>query len=113
MKKEDFNIMASISVIENLKAELISVVGDLFKLLARGSNVAHNAILECISGGIIILYVLANRLGYTHIVVDDCIKKKLKEGIIEGDYIEKDGKDLSKLYSHIKDREFGGNGGKY
>lgn len=79
-------------------------IGNLFKLLTMGSNVAQNAILECISGGIILLYLLAERLGYSHTAVDETMKKKLKLGIIEEDEIEKDGKDLSKLYNHIKER---------
>ncbi len=108
MKREDFNIMANISLIENLKAELVCVIGDLFKLLSRGSNVAQNAILECISGAIILLYVLADRLGYSHVAIDECMKQKLKGGIVEGDNIEKDGKDLSNLYTHLKEREYGG-----
>lgn len=103
MRKEDLNIMASISFIENLKADLISVIGDLFKLLAKGSNIAQGAILECISGAIIILYLLANRLGYNPYKVDECIRGKLKDGIMEQDIIEKDGKDLSKLLRHMED----------
>lgn len=104
MRKEDFNIMASVNLIENLKADLICQVGHLFKLLSKGSNVAQNAILECISGAIILLYILANRLGYPYIAVDECMKKKLKTGMLEGDYIEKEGRDLSKLHSHLKEK---------
>lgn len=104
MKKEDFNIMTNIKIIEELKAELLCVIGDLFKLLTKGSNVVHDAILECISGAIIILYILADRLGYSFISVDENIKKKLKQGIIEEDEIEKQGKDLSRLHDHLKER---------
>ncbi|AWZ49735.1 MazG-like family protein [Hathewaya limosa] len=112
MRREDFNIMANVNAIEKLKAELICVIGDLFKLLCKGSNIAQDAILNCISGAIIILYVLASRLGYSHLSVDECMKQKLKTGIIEGDEIEKDNKDLSKLYTHLKEREYGGRNGK-
>lgn len=104
MKNEDFNIMSNIKTIENLKAELLCLVGDFFKLLAKGSNVAQEAILECISGAIIILYLLAERLGYSCTSVDENIKTKLKIGIIEEDIIEKENKALSSLYNHIKDR---------
>ncbi|MBP2034011.1 hypothetical protein J2Z42_002728 [Clostridium algifaecis] len=104
MKKEKFNIMYNVKIIEELKADLLCTIGNLFKLLTMGSNVAQNAILECISGGIILLYLLAERLGYSHTAVDETMKKKLKLGIIEEDEIEKDGKDLSKLYNHIKER---------
>lgn len=105
MKKDDLNIMYSVKVIEELKADLLCIIGDLFKLLTKGSNVAHQAILDCISGGIIIFYLLADRLGYSHAVVDDNVLKKLKVGIIEKDEVEKDGRSLSKLYNHLKEKE--------
>jgi MazG-like nucleotide pyrophosphohydrolase family protein len=108
MRRENLNIMTNVNIIERLKAELIAIIGDLFKLLCKGSNVAQDAILNCISGAIIILYILGERLGYSHVAVDECMKKKLKTGIIEEDQIEKDGKDLSKLYMHLKEREYGG-----
>ncbi|MBV7275795.1 MazG-like family protein [Clostridium thailandense] len=105
MRKDDFNIMYNVKVIEELKAELLCVIGDFFKLLTKGSNVAQEAILDCISGAMILLYLLAERLGYSHVAVDENMKKKLKSGIIEEDKIEKEGKDLSKLYTHLKERE--------
>jgi hypothetical protein len=104
MKRDEFNIMSNIKIIEQLKAELLCIIGDFFKLLTKGSNVAHDAILDCISGAIIVLYILAERLGYSFTAVDESIKKKLKLGIVEEDSIEKQGKDLSRLYTHIKER---------
>ncbi|PRR80334.1 MazG-like family protein [Clostridium liquoris] len=105
MKKDGFNIMRNIQVIEELKAELLCIIGDFFKLLTRGSNIAQGAILDCISGAIIVLYILAERLGYSYTAVDENIKKKLKMGIVEDDEIEKEGKDLSRLYAHLKERQ--------
>lgn len=104
MRKGDFNIMGNVKIIENLKADLLCIIGDFFKLLTRGGNIAQEAILDCISGAIIVLYVLGERLGYTHLAIDETMKKKLKIGIIEEDPMEKDGKDLSKLYNHLKER---------
>lgn len=104
MKKEEFKIMSDIKMIEGLKADLLCVIGDFFKILTKGANAAQDAILDCISGAIIILYILGNRLGYSHIEIDENMKKKLKLGIIEEDNIEKDGKDLTKLYNHLKER---------
>lgn len=104
MNREDFNIMSNIRIIENLKAELLCIIGDFFKLLARGSNIAQDSILECVSGAIIILYSLGRRLGYSYEDIDENIKKKLKLGIAEGDIIEREGKDLSNLYLHMKDK---------
>ena len=104
MRREEFNIMSNIKVIEGLKAELVCIVGDFFKLLSRGSNIAQDAILDCISGAIIILYILAEKLGYSHLAIDETMKKKLKVGIVEGHPLEKNGKELSKLYDHIRER---------
>jgi hypothetical protein len=104
MGKDDFNIISSVRMIESLKAELISIIGDLFKLMNRGTNVAKDSIIDCISGAMIILYILADRLGYSYQGVDDNIKAKLKTGIIENDDIELKGKDLSKLYTHFRER---------
>ncbi|MBC2582212.1 MazG-like family protein [Clostridium sp. DJ247] len=105
MKKEDFNIMHNVKIIEELKAELLSIIADFYKLLTRGSNVAQDAILDCISGAIIVLYLISERLGYSHTAVDENMRKKIRIGIIEEDKIEKEGKDLSKLYNHLKQRE--------
>ncbi|MHC6181525.1 MazG-like family protein [Clostridium sp. JNZ X4-2] len=105
MNKENFNIMYNVKIIEDLKADLLCIIGDFFKLLTKGSNVAQESILDCISGAIIILYLLAERLGYSHTAVDETMKKKLKIGIIEEDKIEQQGKDLSKLYNHLKEKD--------
>lgn len=104
MRREDFNIMSDIKIIEDLKAQLLCIIGEFYKLLTRGSNVAQEAILDCISGAIIILYVLADRLGYSYSAVDESMQKKLKIGIIEEDLIEKQGKNLSRLNTHLKER---------
>ena len=80
-KKEELNIMANIKIIEELKANLL-----------------------CIIGAILILYVLAQKLGYSCNEVDDELRKKLKLGIAEEHEYEKEGKSLTKLQNHIKGR---------
>ncbi|MEY8763266.1 MULTISPECIES: MazG-like family protein [Clostridium] len=105
MDKENFNIMYNVKIVEGLKADLLCIIGDFFKLLTKGSNVAKESVLDCISGAIIILYLLAERLGYSHTAVDETMKKKLKIGIIEEDKIELQGKDLTKLYNHLKEKD--------
>ena len=104
MKKEEFNIMANIKIIEELKASLLCLIGELYSLLTRGTNVARDSILNCISGAILILYVLAQKLGYTCSEVDEDMNKKLKIGIIEEHEYEREGKNLSKLQNHIRQR---------
>lgn len=104
MKKDDFNIMGDIKVIEDLKADILCILGDLFKLLTRGSNVAKDSIVNCISSIIILLYILADKLGYSAIEVDENMKKSLKIGIVEEDKLEKKGNNLTKLFNHLKER---------
>lgn len=104
MKKENFSIMTNIKIIEELKAQLICIIGEFFRLLTKGGNVAHYAILECISGAIIILYVLGEKLGYSFKDVDHVMDSKLDLGIKAEDQIEKEGKSLSNLRKHINNR---------
>ena len=54
MKRDDLNIMANIKMIEKLKANLLSIIAEFYHLLTKGSNVAQAAILNCISGAVII-----------------------------------------------------------
>jgi hypothetical protein len=105
MKREEFNIMSDIKIIAELKANLLCIIAEFYKLMTRGSNVAQEAILDCISGAIIVLYVLGDRLGYSYVSVDELIKKKLKIGVMDGDTLEKNGKNLSRLSTHLTDRE--------
>lgn len=104
MKKENFNIMTNIKIIEDLKAQLLCVIGELFKLLTKGNNVARDSILNCISGGIIIFYVLGEKLGYSFGDIDHTMKEKLDLGIRAEDQVEKEGKSLSKLKRYIDNR---------
>ena len=104
-KKEELNIMANIKIIEELKANLLCIIGEFFSLLlTRGTNVAKDSILNCIAGAILILYVLAQKLGYSCNEVDDELRKKLKLGIAEEHEYEKEGRSLTKLQNHIKGR---------
>ena len=96
--------MANIKMIEELKANLLCLIGDLYTLLTKGTNIARDSILNCISGAILILYVLAQKLGYSCSEVDDDMRKKLKIGITEEHEYEREGKNLSKLQNHIKQR---------
>jgi len=96
--------MANIKIIEGLKAQLLCIIGEFFKLLTKGSNITQNSILECLSSAIIVLYVLAERLGYTFKEIDNTIKEKLQVGIKAEDEVEKEGKSLSQLKNYITNR---------
>lgn len=104
MKRDNFNIMANIKIIEDLKAQLLCIIGEFFRLLTKGNNVARDSILDCISGAISILYILAEKLGYSFQDIDHVIKSKLDLGIRAEDQVEREGKSLSKLKRYINNR---------
>ena len=104
MKKQSLNIMTNIKIIEELKAQLLCIIGEFFRLLTKGNNVARDSILDCISGAIIILYVLGEKLGYSFGEIDYLAKEKLDLGIRAEDQVEKEGKRLSKLRHYINNR---------
>ncbi|EKQ57763.1 MULTISPECIES: MazG-like family protein [unclassified Clostridium] len=104
MKKDNFNIITNIKIIEDLKAQLLCIIGEFFKLLTKGNNIARDSILDCISGAISILYILGEKLGYSFVDIDDVIKSKLDLGIRAEDQVEKEGKSLSKLKRYITNR---------
>ena len=89
MKRDNFNIMANIKIIEDLKAQLLCIIGEFFRLLTKGNNVARESILDCISGAITILYILAEKLGYSFQDIDHVIKSKLDLGIRAEDQVER------------------------
>lgn len=102
MKREDLNIISNIKIIEEIKANIICVVGELFHLLTKGSNVARDSILNSISKAIMLLYVLGQRLGYSYEDIDKGIENKIKNDILENHEYEKDGESLSKLELYLK-----------
>jgi hypothetical protein len=104
MRRDNFNIMTNIKIIEDLKAQLLCIIGEFFKLLTKGNNVARDSILDCISGAISILYILGEKLGYSFQDIDHVIKSKLDMGIRAEDQVEKEGKSLSKLKRYINNR---------
>lgn len=104
MRKDNFNIMGNIKAIEELKAQLVCITGELFTILTKGAGATKNVIVDCIASLIIVLYVLAEKLGYGAMEVDESVKKSLKMAIIEEDILEKDGKSLSKLLRHFKNK---------
>jgi hypothetical protein len=104
MKKENFNVMSNIKTLEKLKSQLLYIVADFFGILTKGSSVAQETILQCISSGIIIFYFIGEKLGYSYVTIDDNIRKNLIIGISENDELEKQDRSLSRLNSHISKR---------
>lgn len=103
MKKDNLNIMGDIKLIEEMKAQLLCIIGEFYLLLTKGSNVAKDAVLECLSSAMIILYLLGEKLGYSYIQIDENTKEKIRIGILE-DEEDKYGNSLNKLHNHLKER---------
>ncbi|WP_461207324.1 MazG-like family protein [Clostridium sp. DL1XJH146] len=101
MKKEDFNIISNIRLVEHIKSQILYVVADLFNLLSKGSHIAKDSLATCIAGAIILFYILGEKLGYSYIKIDEEIKKSLQLGIDEEDELEANGKSLSNLQKYF------------
>ena len=46
MKKDNFNIMKNIKIIEDLKAQLLCIIGEFFRLLTKGNNIDKSNIIQ-------------------------------------------------------------------
>jgi hypothetical protein len=104
---EEFDITGNIKFIEWLKTELLGSVTALFRVLLKGTKAGQDAILDCLSGVIILTYLLGRRLGMDYSAVDMKVQNKLKLGILEEDEIEKAHGDLSRLLGYVRDRKNG------
>lgn len=104
---EDFDVTGNIRVIEWLKAELLGSVASLNRVLLKGSKAGQDAIVDCLSGIIILSYLLSKRLGIEFSTIDLKVQNKLKIGILEEDEIEKVNGDLTKLLGYLRERKQG------
>ena len=84
MKREELNIMSNIKMIEKLKANLLCIIGEFYHLLTKRKQCGTGCNFKLYIRAILILYVLAQKLGYSCEDVDADMKRKLKTGIAEG-----------------------------
>ncbi|HBM76274.1 MAG TPA: hypothetical protein DD429_12085 [Clostridiaceae bacterium] len=101
----EYDVTGNVKAIEWIKTELLGAVTTLHRVLLKGTKASQDMILECLASIIILTYLLSRRLGIDFSSVDSEIKAKLKLGIVEGDDIEKDHGDLSKLLKYIGQRK--------
>ena len=101
----EYDVTGNVKAIEWIKTELLGAVTTLHRALLKGTKASQDMILECLASIIILTYLLSRRLGIDFSSVDSEIKAKLKLGIVEGDDIEKDHGDLSKLLKYIGQRK--------
>lgn len=100
----DYKITKNIKTIEWLKVELLNSISSLFKFLQKGAYVSQDIVIDCLSGIIILTYLIAKRVGIEYSIIDSKIESKVKLGVVEQDNIEKEYGDLSSLLNYIKSK---------
>lgn len=98
----EIDITRNIKLVEWLKSELLTDVGNLFRVLVNGmSEELHDSIAEIISNLILISYLLGKRLGISYNAIELKIRAKIKLGLVENHEVEKFYGDLSELSKHL------------
>ena len=97
--KREMEISANLQVIEWLKVELVDTVALLFKSLLKAGN---DATVDVLATLIIIVYLLAHRLGLGFQVVEMRIKHKINNSIGDLDDI---GGDLTYLQKYLEAKD--------
>ncbi len=99
---QDFDIAKNIRLIEMLKSQLLTNIGDLYTNLSNEEqDLTERG--EILSDLLIITYMLSNRLGFSHSSIDLKAIKKLKFSIL--DEHQAMHSDMSSLLKHLY-REF-------
>ncbi len=99
---QDFDIAKNIRLIEMLKSQLLTNIGDLYTNLSNEEqDLAERG--EILSDLLIITYMLSNRLGFSYGSIDLKAVKKLKFSILDERQAMHD--DMLSLLRHLY-REF-------
>lgn len=99
---KEIDITRNIKIIEWLKSELLTDIGNLFKILVNGiREEVHDPISETLSNIILICYLLGRRLGISYNAIEMKIEGKIKLGLVENHDVEKYYGDLSELSKHM------------
>ena len=99
------NIANNLKAIDGIKAEILSEVANLYRLLADYDEIADYGSVESSAATIIAMdYILAAHLGITHSVLDTRICELTKLAEENGHSLEVEFGDMSALYKHIKKR---------
>lgn len=99
------NISNNLKAIDGIKAEILSEVAKLYKLLADYDELADYGNVESSISTIIAMdYILARHLGIACTTIDSRICELLKIAEESGHSLENDFADMSELYRHIRRR---------
>jgi len=99
---QDFDIAKNVRLIEMLKSQLLTNVADLYtNLSSEEPDLTERG--EILSDLLVIVYMLSNRLGFSHSNIDIKAIKKLRFGILDEN--QSMYSDMSLLLRHLN-REF-------
>lgn len=106
--ERELDITRNIKLIEWLKSELLTDIGNLFRVLVNGmSEEIYDSIAEAISNIILISYLLGKRLGISYNAIELKMRAKIKLGLVEDHDMEKYYGDLSELSKHLDSSRVG------
>lgn len=101
MFSNESEILRKMRLIEWLKAELITHVGQLYQAMAKNSE---QAISDALAAIIVACYILARRLGITFHSLDREVLKKVEHNIKNEHEVEKWFGDFSEYQNHLRKR---------
>ncbi len=101
MFSHESDILRKLRLIETLKAELVTTVGQLYQAVAKNSE---QAIAEGLASVVLYSYVLARRLGIDFAALDEAIAARTAHNIKREHEAEKLFGDFSEYQRYIRKR---------
>lgn len=102
MFSQESDILRRLRLIEQLKADLVLSVGELFKAIVKNSE---SALADGLATVVITCYVLGRRLGIDFAVLDEAIGNQLNQNIKKNHEAEKWFGDYSEYLRHLRRKE--------
>lgn len=101
MFSHESEIIRKLRLIEGLKADLISCVGQLYQAMAQNSE---QAISEGLAAVVTACYVLGRRLGVDFAALDEAVLARVQQQIKREPETEKWFGDFSEYQRHLRQR---------
>lgn len=103
MHGRETDVTSNIKVVEILKNELLSSVASLFHILLKGAKASQDALIDILANIILLIYLMAKRLGIGFFVLENKVIEKAKLSMLEENETENWHKDLSDIYNYFSD----------
>jgi hypothetical protein len=97
----EVSIVKNVKMIELIKAEIITAIGDLFKAMVKNSE---EGILHALSSLILGCYFLGRRMGIPFSKLDQKIQERLRSSEMQAVDIEKWFGDVTSLQQYTQER---------